>query len=175
MLIGVITFLLGCFVSWKYQVIYDGVLDAHSYLNITYSKAFITNCINVIVMCLSLFVVGKSIHPKIKMIDILNTSFIYRTPIYVYSAVSNLPSAKLVTDKVMTAISGNALRILTASDWWKTLAFGCLYGFLFIYSLILLFNGFKKAAQPQKKRQYLLVVVAIIVAEIISKLILNQL
>ena len=63
MIMGIVSFLIGCFVSFKFQLIYDGIIDSHSYPNISYTDAFVSNAIKKeqrlpLVIMISLFIIA---------------------------------------------------------------------------------------------------------------------
>lgn len=174
MLVGVVTFLLGCFISWHFKMIYDGILDVHTYPKITYLRAFASNAVNVIVLCASLFILSKIINPSAKMIDILNTSFLYRLPIYLIAALSNIPILKEVQEKVIENISSLPNLQLSTTELVTTVLFSFISLLLLAYSIVIIVSGFKQAALPKKWQHFLSLGVAIVVAEIVSKIFISQ-
>lgn len=173
MLIGVVTFLIGCFISWKFRMIYDGVLDAHPVLSLSYVQAFTTNAVNVILMCALLFGLGKIINSKTRMIDILNASFLYRIPIYIIAVMSKIPALDGINEKVMKNISHPENINLSAGDMFFLFIFTVVSLGLLAYSIVLLVNGFKTSTNAKKWQHFVSFAFVLIAAEIVSKLLID--
>lgn len=173
--IGVITFGIGTALSWKLQMIFDGIFDIHIFKGITFNEAFAANAIDVIVLCLFLFAAGKLVNPKTRMIDILNASFISRIPVYLTTFLIVFMPIEEISDKIMTSISNKNGLQLPASEIIILLIFSCLSLFLLVYGIALLVNGFRVAANAKKSQHYIIFAIALILAEIISKLIIYYL
>lgn len=173
MLVGVLSFAFGSFVSWRYQMIYDGILDAHSFPTISYITAFLSNAINIIIMCVGLFAIGKVINPKTRMIDILNTSFLYRIPIYIMAILSGLPIQKEFEAKLMENISHLQDLNLTTNEMIFVFIFSIFALVMLAYSIVIIVNGFRTATNAKKAIHFLSLAIFIIVAEVLSKIVVN--
>lgn len=175
MMIGIIITVIGAFISYFNKTIFDGILDAHTYMFITYSQAITANIINIIVPCLLLFILGKSINPKTQMIDILNASFYYRIPVYIIAVMMNFSSIKDLQFKIennlndLTHLNFSTTEIITLS------VFGSLSLGMLAYAVILLLNGFRHASQATKWPHYFGFVLVLIISEFLSKLIIGAL
>jgi hypothetical protein len=175
MLIGVISFLIGCFISWRFQVLYDGVLDAHTSDSLSYVNAFTSNAINVIVMCVLLFILGKIINPKTRMIDLLNASFLYRIPIYLVAMFSRIPALERINESVVKNIGDPEKINMQVDDIGVLIVFSIVSLCLIAYSIVLLVNGFKTASNAKKWQHFVSFGFVVIVAEIISKMLIGLL
>lgn len=175
MLFGVISFMIGCFISWRFRMIYDGILDVHSSPNITYIRSFISNGINVIFMCLLVYALGRIINPKTRMIDVLNASFLYRIPIYIIAILSSLPIQKEFEAKVLNNISNIQNLEFTTGELFYILLFSTTSMLLLAYAITLIVNGFKTASNAKKWQHFLSLGAVIIIAEILSKIFINLL
>lgn len=173
MILGIVSFLIGCFVSFKFQLIYDGIIDAHSYQNISYTDAFVSNAINVILVCILFFVLGKIINPKTRMIDLLNASFIYRIPIYLIAVFSSMPALQRVNESVVKNIATPEKIMINPDDIGILILFSIISLALLAYSIVLLVNGFKTATNAKKWQHFLSFAIVLIFAEIISKVIIS--
>ena len=175
MIIGIVTFFIGSYISWRFQMIYDGILDVHSAPLISYIEAFTSNAVNVIILCMSLLIAGKIINPKTRMIDVLNTAFLSRIPIYAVAALSSLPVIKEFEHKILNNLSDVQNLQLSTNDIMVSLVFGLVSMVLLVYAIVLIVNGFKTACNAKKWQHYAGLAVALIIAEIISKQIIYAL
>lgn len=175
MMIGIIVTVIGAFISYFNKTIFDGILDAHHYIFITYSQAITANIVNIIIPCLLLFILGKSINPKTQMIDILNASFYYRIPIYIIAVMMNFSSIKNLQLKIennlndLTQLNFSTTELITLS------IFGSLSLGMLAYAITLLLNGFRHASQPTKWQHYFGFVLVLIISQFSSKLIIGAL
>jgi len=170
---GIITFGIGTLLSWYFKIIFDGVFDAHLFSAITFNEVFSANAIDIIVLCLFLFAAGKLVNPKTRMIDILNISFISRIPIYLIIFLIAFTPMEEISSKIMKNISNENGLQLPFSEILILLIFSCLSLFLLAYTIVLLVNGFRVATNAKKVQHYVLFVIALIVAEIVSKFIIS--
>lgn len=173
MMIGIIVTVIGAFISYFNKTIFDGILDAHTYIFITYSQAISANIINIIIPCILLFILGKSINPDTQMIDILNASFYYRIPMYIIAIIMNISSIKNLEFKIQNNLSALHNLNFSTTELLVLVIFGCISLGLLAYAIILLLNGFRYASKPTKWQHYFGFVLVLIVSEFISKLIIS--
>jgi len=173
LMIGIIITVIGAFISYFNKTIFDGVLDAHTYMFITYSQAISANIINIIIPCCLLFILGKSINPNTQMIDILNASFYYRIPLYIIVIIMNVSSVKDIEFKIQNNLDTLHNLNFSTTELFTLVVFACLSLGLLAYAVILLLNGFRNASQPKKWQHYFGFFWVIIVSEFISKLLIR--
>lgn len=82
LLVGIIITLIGSFVAYTFNTRFDGVVDVHSVTDVLLYQALLDNLINIFCLILFLFISAKYINKKTRLIDILTTSMVARTPIY---------------------------------------------------------------------------------------------
>ncbi|MGV4414416.1 hypothetical protein [Chryseobacterium sp. T1] len=174
MMIGIIIAVIGAFISYFNKTIFDGILDAHTYMFITYSQAITANIINIIIPCTLLFILGKSINPKTQMIDILNTSFYYRIPIYFIVLLMNLPNIKSLEFKIQNHLNDLTKLNFTTTELLSLTLFASLSIGLLVYSVVIMLNGFRHASKPTKWQHYFGFVLVLIICEFLSKLIIGK-
>lgn len=158
----------GSAIGYYFQVIYDGYLDVHSFEN-TFIHSILENLINGTVMTLFLFVLGKMINIKTRLIDALNTAFIARFPIYLVALFTNFS----VFDRVEKEIERNAGNLENLSFQPVDLALITVLSFVMIllmaYTIVLLINGFKTASYPKKWFHYVFLGIVILIVESLTK------
>lgn len=173
MMIGIIITVIGAFISYFNKTIFDGIFDVHTYQLITYSQSITANIINIVIPCILLFILGKSITPKTQMLDILNTSFYYRIPIYLIALMMNVPSMKSLEFKIQDNLNNLNSINFTTSELISLTLFGSLSIALLAYSVVIMLNGFRHASKPKKWQHYFGFVLILIVSEFMSKFIIG--
>ena len=174
-LVGIFTFFIGCYISWRFEMVYDGIFDVHYVPLISYINAFLGNTINVITLCIFVFGLAKIINPKTRMIDILNAAFLSRIPIYLITIFSNLPVVLNFTKKIEENISNLQDLQLTTGDIVTALVFSVFSLLMLAYSIVLIVNGFKTASNAKKWQHFVGLAVVILIVEIISKMLVINL
>ena len=82
LLIGVFFTLLGSFFAYVFNIRFDGIIDIHIVPNTLSYQALLDNLINIFCLVLFLYISTKYINKKTRLIDILNTALVARTPFY---------------------------------------------------------------------------------------------
>ena len=166
--INLLLFCLGTFLAIVFNVRFDGVLDVHFFetkkpiLNMT------DNIINIIILTIMLFVTGKIINRKTRMIDCLNTAFYARIPIY-FLCFTNIGG---ISFNINNAVLLGTIQTIQ----YVYLIFLALISILgIIASVIILFQGFKVASNAKKSKHYVYFFIGLVIAEIVSGIILKNL
>ena len=174
LLVGIISAVIGSFISQFNHTIFDGLIDAHTYQLLTYTQAITANLVNIILPCVFLFILGRFINPKTRMIDILNTSFLYRIPIYIIPFVTSFPSMKSIEAKINEPMMSIKDLQFSSDEITMLIIFSCISLAILAYAIALLFMGFKTATNAKKAWHYLAFVGVFILCEILSKLIIHS-
>lgn len=169
--IGIFAFVIGILIHYFQKTIHDGILDSHPFPNISLSKASTSIMINIVVLCIILFLLGKIINVKTRMIDVLNTAFISRIPYYIIPFIVNSEIMIESTEKIMFNPSNLSLQPL---QLMLLMVFSVILLVLMVYSIVLIINGFRTATNAKKWQNFVGSGIAIIIAEIISKLLINS-
>lgn len=174
LLLNLFLMVIGVVIAIKSSVRFDGVLDLHFIPIANATKTVTDVLINVVTLSIVFFLFGRIVNPKTRLIDCLNVAFISRVPFYILSALnstgqmyswSNYLTNKLLKKQLDFSSSEITILILLALSGLAAL----------ILSVLLLFNGFKTATNAKTTKHYILFVVALIVSEIISAIILKNL
>lgn len=174
MLLGIISFIIGCYLSYHHQVIYDGIFDVHKHPDILFSQAFTANIVNIVIFSILFFAFGRTINPKIRMIDVLNTALIARIPIYLSVPLIDIPVIKRITENIMSQIDTISQLKLDTADLIALIIFSSVTLLLLVYSITLMVSGFRTASNMKKLQQYVVFAVLIIIAEVLAKWIVSM-
>lgn len=166
--------LVGSYLGYIFQGRFDGVLDLHFPGTVALFEPFIDNAINICILFIVLLALGRYINPKTRVIDILTTIMIARIPIYLL-AFSNYQNYNFeLGKKILTSLDlnnpQNGLGIEPSEMFFLALFTGLTILFM-VWFVILLFNGFRVATNSKGINNNLLFAAAIILSEIITKII----
>ncbi|MFV5686126.1 hypothetical protein ACM55I_11835 [Flavobacterium sp. GB2R13] len=169
---GLTATLIGGYLGFVFNARFDGVIDLHFVERVTLYQPILEIGINILCTTVLLFIVGKIINPKTRIIDIFLTSMIARIPYYIITFFNANNKAYTISQGILNLVKSNKTNPLSSTDIFYLL----LMSFAIIASLIwfiaLLFNGFKIAVNAKGTKHVLLFIAAIVVAEIISKIVI---
>jgi len=169
--IGLLGTLLGSLFAFIFHARFDGVLDLHFVDNLNYYSPFIDNFINISFLTIFLYIAAIFTNKKTRVIDILATSIIARLPYYLLS-FGNINNYLLETTQQLVNVTLKNDTTLSIG----VLEISCIVIFalfsivLLVYYLYLLFRGFKVATNAKGVQPIVLFIIAILLAEVFSKL-----
>lgn len=154
---------------------FDGVLDLHFVEKTTIAKVLYDLIIDLLILTILLFIIGKLVNKKTRLIDILATTIIAKIPFYFLLFFNINDKMFLVTEKLMSMVSKNNPINIETSEMILLVFSGIATFTCLIWSIILLFNGFKTATNSKETKHVLLFIVTIIIAEVLSKILILKL
>ncbi len=175
LIVGLLAFVLGSLIAFAFNGRYDGVVDLHFSKDVSLAQPFIDNAINVVCLLLPLLLLGKFINTKTRVIDILTAILVARIPYYVLPVFNANGFMQRITDELTRSIgqeSQAAMPQLGSMDTIIIVMFAAASILALIWMVIILFNGFKTATNLKNLSHKILFAVALIVAEILSKMII---
>lgn len=167
-LIGVIAAIIGSFFAYWFEARYDGVLDLHFLKQPQVQEPFLDNLINILTMSALLLAGGQVINRKTRLIDILAAVLVSRIPFYLIPLIN-------VGHNLIPELDPNDLEAVTAFAMENIvqLVLMALVIILFVvWSVALLYNGFRIACNAKGWKGTVLFIAAILVAEITSKILI---
>lgn len=167
----VIVSILAYFLSARF----DGFLDMHFVENVTVSQPFLDNIINVLSAVLVFFAFGKFLNPKTRIVDILAISLVSRLPFYPLILVNVNQFMNSTTKMVMENANPDDLANIPLSSLTIILLFALVALGGLIWSIILLYRGFKISTNSKGNSAIGYFVVALILTELLSKVGINYL
>lgn len=178
LIVGLLITVVGSFLGYLFQGRFDGVLDLHFLPSTTLFQPLIDNLINTLSLFSVLFILGKYINSKTRVIDILTPVLIARTPFYLLTFSNYKNSISDVSEKVLASVSDQQIPAdlnLETADIMILSLFTLLSLLFLVWFVVLLFNGFKVATNSRGIKNKLLFAAAILLAELLSKIIFNLL
>jgi len=173
LLFGLLITLIGSYLGYVFEGRFDGIVDLH-FPGSALFEPLMDNIINITLLFLALFLLGKYINPKTRAVDILTPVMLARLPFYLltFSNYGNYNAD--LGKKILASIDfQNPQNVpdLHSSDMAIMLLLAGISILFLIWFVILLFNGFKVATNSRGIKNNLLFAGAIILAEILSKII----
>lgn len=173
LLVGTLFTIIGGCLAYIFNVKYDGVLDLHFTEQISY-EAITYLATDILILTFSLIIVGKYINKKTRFIDVLTAVLISRIPLYFASFLNINNKSFIIGNKILALATTNKMNILTANEVGFMLFQVIIVIGTLIWSIFLLYKGYKTATNAKETKHTLLFILAIVVAEIISKVIIHK-
>tara|TARA_R110002072_G_scaffold72354_2_gene173023 strand:+ start:7086 stop:7664 length:579 start_codon:yes stop_codon:yes gene_type:complete len=172
LLFGLMTAIAGVVFASLTNTHFDGVLDTHFGQNVAFKTAAFQSIINIVSIVLVFYPVGKWINSKTRLIDIFNLSLIVKIPAYFMMPLNINNWAYLKTEPLLEAVS-NPFNLQFTPEIILFLSISSLLAIgVFVWLIILFYNGFKVATNLKETKHIIMFILAIIVAEIVSKVLL---
>lgn len=168
----------GMLIAIYFNVSFDGCFDVHFIEKISILNAIFYLVTSIAILSLVLFTSGKITNPKTRFIDILITVCVARIPLYLLGLMNINNYNYLKTSYLQEIIfksNGDISKI--------TIALQSMIPFLILSSItalaalllffVLLFNGYKNATNIKSTTPIIYFVIAVIIAETISKILIS--
>lgn len=153
---------------------FDGIIDLHFSTPTFFINTLTDNAVNIVILSIALFTLGKIRNNKTRFIDIFTASLIARIPYYFlpffnWNNVILIESEKLLK-QFITAPVGSVPQF--ESSQMLILVFFAAVSMLFLaWFIYLLYQGFKVATNAKGAVEIVLFGVTILIAEAFSKFI----
>ena len=169
LLFGLATASIGIVFATLTNTHFDGVMDTHFGKSVSFKTALLQSLINCISVLLIFYPMGKWINSKTRLIDIINLSLIIKIPSY-FLMLLNINGWAYNKSETFLEVFADPFNIQLTSEIVSFIAISALFAiFAFVWLIILFYNGLKEAIHLKGLKHIILFVIAIIVAEIISK------
>ena len=174
--IGITSTIIGSLMAIFFNARFDGILDLHFVEKIKIHEPLIDLLIDLFCLVLILFLIGRYINKKTRIIDIISATLISKIPFYflLFQNINNL-SFK-ITDKLAKSLltKNYSLETITTSEMAYLVFSGIIGLVLIIWSITLLFNGFKTATNAKNTKSIILFIVAVLLTEVVSKILISK-
>jgi hypothetical protein len=178
LIFGLILTAAGSYLGYLFNGRYDGVIDLHFTKNTTLVQPFIDNLINIVSLFAVLFLVGKIINTKTRIIDILSPILISRMPFYLLTFFNFRNFISDATASIVEKLNLKAIPTeldLSPLSMILLMLFAMISILCLIWFIVLLYNGFKIATNCKTSMHKLYFALSIVAAEIISKILISLL
>ena len=171
--VGIVAMILGSFLAYTFNVRFDGVLDMHTGQTVSVLQPFIDNLINLICLLLFLFGAAWYVNRKARIVDIFSSILVARIPFLLMPFLNINDFTTHAGNDIMRNLKAETLENISDFSWVALTAISIVSLVLIIWSMALLYNGFKVASNAKGKQPVFFFVLAIISAEILSKIIFS--
>jgi len=171
---GIILTIIGTLIGYLCNSSYNGTLDMHLINN---SKLFTVtqeNMIDIGIVTFLFFALGKYFNSKTRFIDILNTAFWYRLPIYVVAFLSYILIPADFNEKVTNNIHTPEKIFTSPTEILLSVFLGISILLCLAYAIVLLVNGFKTATNIKKWPHWVAFGFTILISEGITQFLIKH-
>ena len=173
LLAGILFTIIGSSLAAFFCARYDGAIDLHFVEKLHFSQPFFDNLIAIACTTLALFVVGNYRNRKTRTIDILSAVMIARFPIYFLTFFNINGFIYKNTTKLASLQNPENLKSMPAMELLVAFGFGILALACIAWMFLLLWNGFKVATNAKGNNAILWFAIAILMAEVLSKILIS--
>lgn len=173
-LFGIAATIVMSMIGAYFNARFDGVLDLHFSMPTFFHNTLSDNALNIIILSLALFALGKIRNNKTRFIDIFSASLIARIPYYFLPLFNWNNYIYNETEKLMQQFVGVQPGAIPEFDSVQMgiLALFAVVSFAFLaWFIYLLYQGYKVATNAKGAVEVVLFGVTIIIAEVLSKII----
>lgn len=167
--------IIGIVLGFAFNARFDGFIDVHFAEKTTFTQPLFDTLINVFFGTAVFFIMGKSINKKTRFIDIFTTCLIAKTPLYLIAFLNTNDFMYNVTSRMVTMINPEKIDSIPTMDLTIVMASALIMIPMLVWSIALLFNGFKTATNAKETKHILLFILGIIITEVITKILIKQL
>ena len=164
--------LIGIALGFAFNARFDGFIDLHFVENTSFSQPLFDTVINTLCGTLIFFIFGKLINKKTRIIDILTTCLIAKIPFYLIPFTNINQLVFNTTSQMISEINPEKINSISTADMMILMILAIITILIIIWSIILLFNGFKTATNSKEAKHTILFILGIIITEVISKILI---
>ena len=165
---GLITLFTGSYTAFLCGVTFDSMIEVHLNSEMTFLNSLKENSFYLVLITVLLFAFGKIINKRTRIIDIVNTAFLFRISFYFMAMLTAFPILKSVENEIKKNINSLDKLVIKPLDMILLLLITCVILLLLVYAFILLFQGFKTATNAKKPIHFIFLGLLLLFAEIIS-------
>ena len=174
LIVGIIALIVSVFLANVLNLKFDGVIDIHVTSGISYATILKQLLIDVSVITLLLYIAGIIYNRKTRFIDILSSVIIARIP-FIILILTNINDFNTnLSEKITKSMLDKNIESVLNENLISILLISLLTISILIWVIVLLFNGYKIATNCKGTKPIILFVIALFLAEVISKLLIYK-
>ena len=172
---GILGNLLLLILSFQFKTQFIGNLKINPKNHIELHEVMLQHAILVTITATLLFILGRYLNKKTRLIDIITTSLVSKIPFCLIPLLNINNKMFTISNEVLLALRctypekniGNNLIIL--------LLFSAFTIIVMVWFFILLYNGFKTATNAKSSKSIVLFIVTVLIIEITSQILITKL
>lgn len=166
---------VGLAFGYYFNARFDGVIDVHFNGKTTLLTVATDLLIGIASSGLLLFSLGKYVNSKTRFIDIFTACCLMKIPFFLLVSFNFQNWIYNASTELLAGMSGDVMTAPKISVLLPVLGFALAGLFALIWSVALLYNGYKVATNAKGTQNMLLFATAVLLAETLSKIVLSQL
>ena len=172
---GIVLNLIGILLCFQFNMKFIGFLKLEFISNISLLQVLLQIVIIIFSLTLLLFITGKIVNPKTRIIDILNSSLLAIIPFYflTFFNISNFIFDGLA--QLKSLIVSQNLENINLYDLPVIVIFSIFTIVILIWSIIILYQGFKTATNCKEVKHNVYFGLAIVLADVLSRFLISNL
>lgn len=176
-IVGSIATIIGVGITFLLGGRFDGALDFHLGSNVTVQQAISDTAINIFCLVMLLYIAAKYLNTKTRLVDIISTVIIARIPLYFIALFSIGGKVQAASSDLLQGLTSENIQNFQDTIPKESLVVIMLFALVtlifVIWSIALMYNGYKTASNAKGKKAIVLFIVALLGAELISKLFIS--
>ncbi len=174
LVVGLLMLGVGILVGTIFNARFDGVLDLHFSTALSIRQTTIDLLIDVLTLFLFLFIAAKLVNRKTRVVDVFAVVIIARIP-FSFAVLINMTGFFSLIGKHFDdpAMIQKGMLGLTSLELTGLIVSAVVILLLVIWSVALLYNGYKIASNAKSARSIVFFIVALLLAEIASKILIH--
>ena len=175
LLCGIVLNLVGVLLCFQFNMKFIGFLKLDFVSNISLLQVLLQIVIIIFSLTLLLFITGKIVNPKTRVIDILNSSLLAIIPFYLltFFNISNFIFDGLA--QLKSLIVSQNLENINIYDLPVIVIFSIFTIIILIWSVIILYQGFKTATNCKEVKHNVYFGLAFVLADVLSRFLISNL
>lgn len=173
-LFGIATTIVLSMTGAFFNARFDGVIDLHFSTPTFFINTLTDNAVNIVILSLTLFTLGKFRNNKTRFIDVFTASLISRIPYYLLPFFNwnnmILTESNKLMEQFMTLQPGTVPQFESTQMFTLILFAGVSILFL-VWFIYLLYQGYKVATNAKGAVEVVLFGITVLISEVVSKII----
>ncbi len=175
LIFGIATNIIGLLITFYYNVKFIGFLKVDYSNSITPITVLSQSLIIISVFTILLFFIGKIINTKTRFIDVFITVLVARIPFYCTIFFNSNGMIFQHINKIKILLQTGKIQENLIFDAPLIVVFYIVSLLVLIWSITLLFKGFKTATNAKESKHTLYFIIGIVIAELITRTIIYNL
>ena len=176
LIVGIAATIMGVSLAHILGGRFDGALDFHLGNPVSIQQSLLDSSINIFCLISLLFLAAKYLNKKTRIIDLVTTVLIARIPLYFLPLLTIGGAVEKATNNLLKGIGpeniGNIQGNIPTESLMIIMVFVIASLLLLVWSIALMYNGYKIATNAKGNKPILIFVLALLLAEIMSKTLL---
>lgn len=173
-LFGIATTIVLSMTGAFFNARFDGVIDLHFSTPTFFINTLTDNAVNIVILSLTLFTLGKFRNNKTRFIDIFTASLISRIPYYLLPFFNWNNMILIESNKLMEQfmiLQPGAVPQFESTQMFTLILFAGVSILFLVWFIYLLYQGYKVATNAKGAVEVVLFGITVLIAEVVSKII----